>query len=111
MFDDGDERTLKRSSLCLQGARHFHESESLDNQPLTDPENFGAPVKKPGRKRRRLSPGSSQEEPSVKKKFAYPPEFPVGKVRMCGVCVWGVGVGVGGILAREVMIAVTFILT
>ena len=86
-FDDGDERTLKRSSLCLQGARHFHESESLDNQPLTDPENFGAPVKKSGRKRRRLSPGSSQEEPSVKKKFAYPPEFPVGKVRMCGVCV------------------------
>ena len=27
VFDDGDERTLKRSSLCLKGGRHFHESE------------------------------------------------------------------------------------
>ena len=106
VFDDGDERTLKRSSLCLKGARHYHESEvgpttllnphipylsppsssspssllllpppppplpssssnliqiaqswaicslvlfllfsqSLDNTPLTDPENFGTPV-------------------------------------------------------------------
>ena len=63
VFDDGDERTLKRSSLCLKGGRHFHESEvsstlslprcacvipspaqSLDKMPLTDPENFGTPV-------------------------------------------------------------------
>ncbi len=77
MFDDGDERTLKRSSLCLKGGRHFHESESLDHLPLTDPENFGAPVmnsssKKPGRKRRR--------DESSKKTCSYPPEFPVGKV-------------------------------
>lgn len=27
MFDDGDEKTLRRSSLCLQGEKHFHESE------------------------------------------------------------------------------------
>lgn len=27
MFDDGDERTLRRSSLCLKGERHFNESE------------------------------------------------------------------------------------
>lgn len=27
MFDDGDEKTLRRSSLCLKGARHFAESE------------------------------------------------------------------------------------
>uniref|UniRef100_A0A674MTI5 Uncharacterized protein n=1 Tax=Takifugu rubripes TaxID=31033 RepID=A0A674MTI5_TAKRU len=26
-FDDGDEKTLRRSSLCLKGARHFAESE------------------------------------------------------------------------------------
>lgn len=66
VFDDGDERTLKRSSLCLKGGRHYHESEvgllalvlhilhymclsllntqSLDKMPLTDPENFGTPV-------------------------------------------------------------------
>lgn len=44
VFDDGDERTLKRSSLCLKGARHYSASESLDQMPLTDPENFGVPV-------------------------------------------------------------------
>uniref|UniRef100_A0A8C9G753 Tudor domain-containing protein n=1 Tax=Pavo cristatus TaxID=9049 RepID=A0A8C9G753_PAVCR len=27
MFDDGDEKTLRRSSLCLKGERHFAESE------------------------------------------------------------------------------------
>ena len=27
MFDDGDERTLKRTSLCLKGEKHFNESE------------------------------------------------------------------------------------
>lgn len=27
VFDDGDEKTLRRSSLCLQGEKHFHESE------------------------------------------------------------------------------------
>ena len=44
VFDDGDERTLKRSSLCLKGARHYSASESLDQMPLTDPENFGTPA-------------------------------------------------------------------
>ena len=28
VFDDGDEKTLRRSSLCLKGARHFAESEA-----------------------------------------------------------------------------------
>ena len=90
MFDDGDERTLKRSSLCLKGGRHFHESESLDHLPLTDPENFGAPVmntgsKKSGRKRRRHSQSPSREE-SSKKSCSYPSEFPVGKVRLLYLC-------------------------
>jgi hypothetical protein len=44
VFDDGDERTLKRSSLVLKGGRHYHESETLDTLPLTNPENFGSPV-------------------------------------------------------------------
>lgn len=88
VFDDGDERTLKRSSLCLKGGRHFHESESLDHLPLTDPENFGTPVmnsssKKPGRKRRRGSQSPSSSSPRVptsKRSCSYPSEFPVGKV-------------------------------
>ena len=27
VFDDGDERTLRRTQLCLKGDRHFTESE------------------------------------------------------------------------------------
>ena len=87
VFDDGDERTLKRSSLCLKGGRHFHESESLDHLPLTDPENFGTPVmnsssKKLGRKRRRgsHSPTPSTRDSPSKRRCDYPSEFPVGKV-------------------------------
>ena len=30
VFDDGDERTLRRTSLCLKGERHFNESEVCD---------------------------------------------------------------------------------
>jgi len=94
VFDDGDERTLKRSSLCLKGGRHFHESESLDHLPLTDPENFGTPVntssKKPGRRRRHVSQSPPWESTS-KKNFRSPSEFTVGLelVPCCCVCVWG----------------------
>lgn len=87
VFDDGDERTLKRSSLCLKGARHFDKSETLDNLPLTDPENFGTPVlhstKKPSRKRRRGSQSPSRKEEegvNGKRHCSYPEKFPVGKV-------------------------------
>uniref|UniRef100_A0A3B3S8D1 AT-rich interaction domain 4B n=1 Tax=Paramormyrops kingsleyae TaxID=1676925 RepID=A0A3B3S8D1_9TELE len=71
VFDDGDEKTLRRSSLCLKGARHFAESETLDQLPLTNPEHFGTPVigKKGSRGRRsnqvqeeELSSSSSEEE-------------------------------------------------
>ena len=30
VFDDGDEKTLRRTSLCLKGERHFQEDE-VDN--------------------------------------------------------------------------------
>ncbi|KAI2658130.1 AT-rich interactive domain-containing protein 4B [Labeo rohita] len=58
VFDDGDEKTLRRSSLCLKGARHFAESETLDRLPLTNPEHFGTPVigKKGNRGGRRSNP-------------------------------------------------------
>lgn len=44
VFDDGDETTLRRTSLCLKSGKHFAESESLDHLPLTNPEHFGNPV-------------------------------------------------------------------
>ncbi|XP_076018942.1 AT-rich interactive domain-containing protein 4B isoform X2 [Genypterus blacodes] len=91
VFDDGDEKTLRRSSLCLKGARHFAESETLDRLPLTNPEHFGTPVigKKGNRGRRsnpiqeeELSSSSSEEEESDKRQN----EDLFGKV----VCVEGV---------------------
>ncbi|XP_045566409.1 AT-rich interactive domain-containing protein 4B isoform X2 [Salmo salar] len=64
VFDDGDEKTLRRSSLCLKGARHFAESETLDRLPLTNPEHFGTPViGKKGNRGRRSNP-VQEEEPS-----------------------------------------------
>ncbi|XP_017578317.2 AT-rich interactive domain-containing protein 4B isoform X3 [Pygocentrus nattereri] len=66
VFDDGDEKTLRRSSLCLKGARHFAESETLDRLPLTNPEHFGTPVigKKGNRGGRRSNPIQEEESSS-----------------------------------------------
>ncbi|XP_049626277.1 AT-rich interactive domain-containing protein 4A isoform X2 [Suncus etruscus] len=79
VFDDGDERTLRRTSLCLKGERHFAESETLDQLPLTNPEHFGTPViaKKTNRGRRSSLPiteddkdeESSEEEDEDKKRL------------------------------------------
>ncbi|KAF7487597.1 AT-rich interactive domain-containing protein 4A [Sarcoptes scabiei] len=52
VFDDGDEATLKRSSLCLKSGKHYSESESLDQLPLTHPEHFVHPVRNERRCRR-----------------------------------------------------------
>uniref|UniRef100_A0A8C6RA17 AT-rich interaction domain 4A n=2 Tax=Nannospalax galili TaxID=1026970 RepID=A0A8C6RA17_NANGA len=64
VFDDGDERTLRRTSLCLKGERHFAESETLDQLPLTNPEHFGTPViaKKTNRGRRSSLPLTEDEK-------------------------------------------------
>uniref|UniRef100_A0A8C6D1J4 AT-rich interactive domain-containing protein 4A n=1 Tax=Moschus moschiferus TaxID=68415 RepID=A0A8C6D1J4_MOSMO len=64
VFDDGDERTLRRTSLCLKGERHFAESETLDQLPLTNPEHFGTPViaKKMNRGRRSSLPVNEDEK-------------------------------------------------
>ncbi|XP_023581999.1 AT-rich interactive domain-containing protein 4A isoform X3 [Trichechus manatus latirostris] len=64
VFDDGDERTLRRTSLCLKGERHFAESETLDQLPLTNPEHFGTPViaKKTNRGRRSSLPVTEDEK-------------------------------------------------
>nr|XP_054758138.1 AT-rich interactive domain-containing protein 4B-like isoform X1 [Lytechinus pictus] len=97
VFDDGDEKTLRRTLLCLQGEKHFHESETLDHLPLTDPENFGTPVMKDTskmRRKRRMSNRSQHEEEeeddddeeedsdsdSPKKQRKEEPEDAVGKI-------------------------------
>ncbi|XP_062375046.1 AT-rich interactive domain-containing protein 4B isoform X2 [Sardina pilchardus] len=65
VFDDGDEKTLRRSSLCLKGARHFAESETLDRLPLTNPEHFGTPViGKKSNRGRRSNPVQEEESSS-----------------------------------------------
>ncbi|XP_060781484.1 AT-rich interactive domain-containing protein 4B isoform X3 [Neoarius graeffei] len=64
VFDDGDEKTLRRSSLCLKGARHFAESETLDRLPLTNPEHFGTPVIGKKGNRGRRSNAIQEEESS-----------------------------------------------
>uniref|UniRef100_A0AAV2JJH0 Proteasome subunit alpha type-3 n=1 Tax=Knipowitschia caucasica TaxID=637954 RepID=A0AAV2JJH0_KNICA len=66
VFDDGDEKTLRRTSLCLKGERHFAESETLDQLPLTNPEHFGTPVigKKTNRGRRSSQAVADEENES-----------------------------------------------
>ncbi|KAG1662389.1 Exocyst complex component 5 [Nymphon striatum] len=53
VFDDGDVTTLRRTSLCLKSGKHFAESETLDQLPLTNPEHFGTPVVNIKAKRKR----------------------------------------------------------
>ncbi|XP_058066120.1 mucin-2 [Anopheles bellator] len=64
VFDDGDITTLRRSALCLKSGRHFNESETLDQLPLTHPEHFGNPVigGRRGRRSRHLMPDDSSDE-------------------------------------------------
>ncbi|KAF7277893.1 hypothetical protein GWI33_009146 [Rhynchophorus ferrugineus] len=64
VFDDGDITTLRRTALCLKSGRHFNESETLDQLPLTHPEHFGNPVVggRRGRRNRQLKDESSDED-------------------------------------------------
>uniref|UniRef100_A0A914HAC4 ARID domain-containing protein n=1 Tax=Globodera rostochiensis TaxID=31243 RepID=A0A914HAC4_GLORO len=38
IFNDGDERILKRTKLCQKGEKHFKEAETLDKLPLYHPD-------------------------------------------------------------------------
>ncbi|KAJ8929936.1 hypothetical protein NQ314_017328, partial [Rhamnusium bicolor] len=64
VFDDGDITTLRRTALCLKSGRHFNESETLDQLPLTHPEHFGNPVVggRRGRRNRQVKEDSSDGE-------------------------------------------------
>ncbi|EJW87872.1 hypothetical protein WUBG_01222 [Wuchereria bancrofti] len=44
VFNDGDERQLRRTQVCIKGARHFNEDVNLDAMPLYKPESFSSPV-------------------------------------------------------------------
>ncbi|KAK3912480.1 AT-rich interactive domain-containing protein 4B [Frankliniella fusca] len=88
VFDDGDITTLRRTALCLKSGRHFAESETLDQLPLTHPEHFGNPVvgsRRGGRRSRNpMSDESSDEEEEPRKgKSKEEKEADIGKV----VCV------------------------
>uniref|UniRef100_A0A1B0DDZ3 Uncharacterized protein n=1 Tax=Phlebotomus papatasi TaxID=29031 RepID=A0A1B0DDZ3_PHLPP len=87
VFDDGDITTLRRSALCLKSGRHFNESETLDQLPLTHPEHFGNPVVggRRGRRSRQMQDDSSDDEEDVEstKPTPHEKEENIGKV----VCV------------------------
>ncbi|XP_054087882.1 serine-rich adhesin for platelets isoform X1 [Zeugodacus cucurbitae] len=86
VFDDGDITTLRRTALCLKSGRHFNESETLDQLPLTHPEHFGNPVVG-GRRGRRRGPmnddSSDEEDESDAKEIVNEKEEHIGNV----VCV------------------------
>ncbi|KAG8234090.1 hypothetical protein J437_LFUL014619 [Ladona fulva] len=89
VFDDGDITTLRRSALCLKSGRHFAESETLDQLPLTHPEHFSNPViggsRRGRRSRQAHEDGSDDEEDTStrKGKKKEEKEVDIGKV----VCV------------------------
>ncbi len=45
IFNDGDEKTMKRSFIRFKGEKHYLESETLNNAPLNNPEHFLFPIK------------------------------------------------------------------
>ncbi|GMS81364.1 hypothetical protein PENTCL1PPCAC_3539, partial [Pristionchus entomophagus] len=53
VFNDGDERNLRRSQVCLKSGRHFEPEVSLDSLPLYNPEHFSNPVVHGNKKRNR----------------------------------------------------------
>uniref|UniRef100_A0A8D8QBC2 AT-rich interactive domain-containing protein 4B n=1 Tax=Cacopsylla melanoneura TaxID=428564 RepID=A0A8D8QBC2_9HEMI len=86
VFDDGDITTLRRTALCLKSGRHFAESETLDQLPLTHPEHFSTPVMGASRRGRRGRGGnedSSDDEDPIGRGGERQREVDIGKV----VCV------------------------
>uniref|UniRef100_A0AAF5Q538 ARID domain-containing protein n=1 Tax=Wuchereria bancrofti TaxID=6293 RepID=A0AAF5Q538_WUCBA len=69
VFNDGDERQLRRTQVCIKGARHFNEDVNLDAMPLYKPESFSSPVvlddRRGKQKRRNLEQSKQQQQQSV----------------------------------------------
>lgn len=64
-FPDGDEKKLKRSSLHPKSGKHFDQSISLDNMPLTQPEKL--PSTSAGSSQASDSPSDTAEKPKKAK--------------------------------------------
>uniref|UniRef100_A0A158P8S9 ARID domain-containing protein n=1 Tax=Angiostrongylus cantonensis TaxID=6313 RepID=A0A158P8S9_ANGCA len=76
IFNDGDEKVLRRTQMCLKGAKHFDTESNLDQMPLYNPEQFcAAPkpqtkTKKIKKPKRRRDEDSEDEEGKKRKKRA-----------------------------------------
>lgn len=55
----------------IAGDRHYAKSETLDNLPLTDPENFGTPVLANKKNRSRRRPQQEEGELALTFQFTY----------------------------------------
>uniref|UniRef100_A0A8R1TWE8 ARID domain-containing protein n=1 Tax=Onchocerca volvulus TaxID=6282 RepID=A0A8R1TWE8_ONCVO len=69
VFNDGDERQLRRTQVCIKGAKHFNEDVNLDAMPLYKPESFSSPVvlddRRGKQKRRNLEQSKRQRQQST----------------------------------------------
>lgn len=65
MFNDGDERCLKRSFIRFKGEKHFLDSETLNNAPLNNPEHFLFPIKNVNKSQQGSGETDSESEPLV----------------------------------------------
>ena len=45
VFNDGDEKAMKRSFIRFKGEKHYLDSETLNNAPLNNPDHFCFPIK------------------------------------------------------------------
>ncbi|KAK6754820.1 hypothetical protein RB195_013668 [Necator americanus] len=76
VFNDGDEKVLRRTQMCLKGARHFDSESNLDQMPLYNPEQFCAPpkpqakTKKSKKSKRRREEDSEDDDGKKRKKRA-----------------------------------------
>ncbi|VDM54089.1 unnamed protein product [Angiostrongylus costaricensis] len=71
VFNDGDEKVLRRTQMCLKGAKHFDTESNLDQMPLYNPEQFCSIVfASISRPKRRRDEDSEDEEGKKRKKRA-----------------------------------------
>ncbi|XGW02466.1 hypothetical protein V3C99_014477 [Haemonchus contortus] len=73
VFNDGDEKVLRRTQMCLKGARHFDSESNLDQMPLYNPEQFCAAPKpqtktKKAKKTKRRKDDDSEDDGGKKRK-------------------------------------------
>ncbi|VDL75293.1 unnamed protein product, partial [Nippostrongylus brasiliensis] len=73
VFNDGDEKVLRRTQMCLKGAKHFDTESNLDQMPLYNPEQFCAAPKpqakkKKSKKQKRRRDDDSEDSDGKKRK-------------------------------------------